>query len=167
MIDRYLPFTSASPEQSSTNMGPAVIDISEITQEEQHPYREVEADPLCMTRLNIPKNPPMLLLPTTLNKREKLDDIARRIPISVLRPYFNYRLRKAAEVYSKRCVNIMSSSLKILGSLSFILTIAFSILLDHISVYLHCYEKELIKEYVWYQHILIRSSIRACTLVSD
>lgn len=103
MVDRYLPLTFKSPEDSSTNMRQAVIDIGEIIEGGQKPYREVVKDSLCMTRLNIPENPPMLL-PSTANKREALADIARRIPIPVMRPYFNYRLRKAAEVNSEMCI---------------------------------------------------------------
>lgn len=50
--------------------------------------------------LNIPDSPPRLArrAPRKGNKRETLSDIARRVPVEVIRPYFNYPLRKAAEV---------------------------------------------------------------------
>ncbi|CAN0060746.1 unnamed protein product, partial [Pylaiella littoralis] len=37
------------------------------------------------------------LPPSTGNKRETLDDIAKRIPVELVRQYFNYPLRPAAE----------------------------------------------------------------------
>lgn len=50
--------------------------------------------------LNIPDSPPKLSRrpPKKGNKRETLSDIARRVPVEVIRPYFNYPLRRAAEV---------------------------------------------------------------------
>lgn len=51
-------------------------------------------------RLCIPAEPPKVPRrpPSKGNKRETLSDIARRIPIQVMRAYFNYPLRTAAQV---------------------------------------------------------------------
>lgn len=56
-------------------------------------------------RLEIPENPPRVPRrpPSKGNKRETLADIARRIPVDVMRTYFNYPLRTAAEVSLKGC----------------------------------------------------------------
>lgn len=56
--------------------------------------------------LNIPDSPPKLSRrpPKKGNKRETLSDIARRVPVEVIRPYFNYPLRRAAEVSHGRAV---------------------------------------------------------------
>lgn len=53
-------------------------------------------------RLCIPAEPPKVPRrpPSKGNKRETLSDIARRIPIQVMRAYFNYPLRTAAQVRS-------------------------------------------------------------------
>lgn len=51
-------------------------------------------------RLSIPQEPPKVPRrpPSKGNKRETLADIARRIPVQLMRHYFNYPLRAAAEV---------------------------------------------------------------------
>lgn len=41
----------------------------------------------------LPRRPPQ-----KGNKRETLQDIARRVPVEIIRPYFNYPLRTAADV---------------------------------------------------------------------
>lgn len=56
-------------------------------------------------RLCIPHEPPVLPprpLSKAGNKREILADIAKRIPVELMREYFNYPLRSAAEV-GDRC----------------------------------------------------------------
>ena len=55
--------------------------------------------------LNIPENPPRLPRrpPRKGNKRETLQDIARRVPVEIIRPYFNYPLRAAADVSAYWC----------------------------------------------------------------
>ncbi|CAM9623360.1 unnamed protein product, partial [Choristocarpus tenellus] len=50
----------------------------------------------------VPRRPPSRGL-----RRETLDDIARRIPLDVMRPYFNYPLRQAANA-----MNISVTTLK-------------------------------------------------------
>lgn len=64
------------------------------------PFCEVVQDASGVTRLFIPETPPVVPRrpPSKGNKRETLGDIAHRIPVSVMRPYFNYPLRTAAEV---------------------------------------------------------------------
>lgn len=64
------------------------------------PFCEVVRDASGVTRLFIPENPPIVPRrpPSKGNKRETLGDIAHRIPVTVMRPYFNYPLRTAAEV---------------------------------------------------------------------
>lgn len=66
----------------------------------EKPFCEVVRDSSGVTRLFIPENPPVVPRrpPSKGNKRETLGDIAHRIPVSVMRPYFNYPLRTAAEV---------------------------------------------------------------------
>lgn len=51
-------------------------------------------------RLTIPNEPPKVprRTPSKGNKRETLADIAKRIPVELMRHYFNYPLRAAAEV---------------------------------------------------------------------
>lgn len=51
-------------------------------------------------RLSIPEEPPKVPRrpPSKGNKRETLADIAKRIPVQLMRQYFNYPLRSAAEV---------------------------------------------------------------------
>lgn len=63
-------------------------------------FGEVVKDKSGFTRLCIPENPPIVPRrpPSKGNKRETLSDIAHRIPVAVMRPYFNYPLRTAAEV---------------------------------------------------------------------
>eukprot|EP00904_Undaria_pinnatifida_P009802 jgi/Undpi1/5952/HiC_scaffold_2.g01226.m1 len=55
--------------------------------------------------LNIPENPPRLPRrpPRKGNKRETLQDIARRVPVEIIRPYFNYPLRAAADAL---CISV-------------------------------------------------------------
>ena len=64
------------------------------------PFCEVVLDASGVTRLFIPETPPIVPRrpPSKGNKRETLGDIAHRIPVTVMRPYFNYPLRTAAEV---------------------------------------------------------------------
>lgn len=66
----------------------------------EEPFCEVVRDASGVTRLFIPETPPVVPRrpPSKGNKRETLADIAHRIPVSVMRPYFNYPLRTAAEV---------------------------------------------------------------------
>eukprot|EP00903_Cladosiphon_okamuranus_P008628 g8274.t1 len=73
------------------------------------PFCEVVRDESGVTRLFIPENPPIVPRrpPSKGNKRETLGDIAHRIPVSVMRPYFNYPLRTAAEA-----MNISVTTLK-------------------------------------------------------
>lgn len=55
---------------------------------------------LPLPRLQIPDEPPIVPRrpPSKGNKRETLGDIAKRIPVQLMRQYFNYPLRAAAEV---------------------------------------------------------------------
>lgn len=66
----------------------------------EEPFCEVVRDASGVTRLFIPETPPEVPRrpPSKGNKRETLGDIAQRIPVSIMRPYFNYPLRTAAEV---------------------------------------------------------------------
>lgn len=68
------------------------------------PFCEVVRDEHGVVRLFIPETPPIVPRrpPSKGNKRETLGDIAHRIPVSVMRPYFNYPLRTAAEVRDDR-----------------------------------------------------------------
>ena len=54
---------------------------------------------LPLPRLQIPDEPPIVPRrpPSKGNKRETLGDIAKRIPVQLMRQYFNYPLRAAAE----------------------------------------------------------------------
>lgn len=60
----------------------------------------VTAASLPPPRLQIPDEPPKVPRrpPSKGNKRETLGDIAKRIPVQLMRQYFNYPLRAAAEV---------------------------------------------------------------------
>ncbi|CBN78312.1 Putative NIN-like transcription factor [Ectocarpus siliculosus] len=73
------------------------------------PFCEVVRDASGLTRLFIPETPPVVPRrpPSKGNKRETLGDIAHRIPVTVMRPYFNYPLRTAAEA-----MNISVTTLK-------------------------------------------------------
>ncbi|CAB1098953.1 unnamed protein product [Ectocarpus sp. CCAP 1310/34] len=73
------------------------------------PFCEVVRDATGLTRLFIPETPPVVPRrpPSKGNKRETLGDIALRIPVTVMRPYFNYPLRTAAEA-----MNISVTTLK-------------------------------------------------------
>lgn len=60
-------------------------------------------------RLQIPDEPPRVPRrpPSKGNKRETLGDIAKRIPVQLMRQYFNYPLRAAAEVRVRVCVRFL------------------------------------------------------------
>lgn len=75
-------------------------DVLEGGEEAPKPFNEVVRDASGVTRLFIPETPPIVPRrpPSKGNKRETLGDIAQRIPVSIMRPYFNYPLRTAAEV---------------------------------------------------------------------
>lgn len=64
-------------------------------------------------RLSIPVEPPKVPRrpPSKGNKRETLADIAKRIPLQLMRAYFNYPLRTSAEV---SCSKIAYYSLSVL-----------------------------------------------------
>ncbi|CAM9129821.1 unnamed protein product, partial [Scytosiphon promiscuus] len=76
---------------------------------DEKPFCEVVRDESGVTRLFIPETPPVVPRrpPSKGNKRETLSDIAHRIPVTVMRPYFNYPLRTAAEA-----MNISVTTLK-------------------------------------------------------
>lgn len=65
----------------------------------------VTAASLPPPRLQIPDEPPKVPRrpPSKGNKRETLGDIAKRIPVQLMRQYFNYPLRTAAEVCTCVC----------------------------------------------------------------
>lgn len=85
------------------------------------PFNEVVMDASGVTRLFIPENPPIVPRrpPSKGNKRETLGDIAHRIPVTVMRPYFNYPLRTAAEVREEKRRKVGASGMR--GSVSFLL----------------------------------------------
>lgn len=59
-------------------------------------------------RLSIPNDPPMVPRrpPRRGNCRETLDDIAKRVPLQVMCPYFNYPLSVAAKVIIEVSVSL-------------------------------------------------------------
>ena len=70
-------------------------------------------------RLQIPDEPPKVPRrpPSKGNKRETLGDIAKRIPVQLMRQYFNYPLRAAAEVCDTCvCVCVYVCACVFLGS---------------------------------------------------
>lgn len=73
-------------------------------------------------RLSIPVEPPKVPRrpPSKGNKRETLADIAKRIPLQLMRAYFNYPLRTAAEVSYTSCHSlILIVSFKLYRSLEY------------------------------------------------
>lgn len=86
---------------SATGRGRSESQPSENTVKD---FPEMVKDKSGFPRLCIPENPPIVprRRPSKGNKRETLADIAHRIPVSVMRPYFNYPLRTAAEVSEAR-----------------------------------------------------------------
>lgn len=93
------PDEGADDRKTRSSAPPAAVSVPDADGIEQ-PFQEVVCDESGMARLYIPETPPIVPRrpPSKGNKRETLGDIAHRIPVSVMRPYFNYPLRTAAEV---------------------------------------------------------------------
>lgn len=96
------PEGSSSPFRTETKMSNGARERATTSRRSRNNASPPSADP--PPRLSIPDEPPKVPRrpPSKGNKRETLADIAKRIPVQLMRQYFNYPLRSAAEVRDKQ-----------------------------------------------------------------